>query len=43
MVEVPSDLVLEEAVKFTFPCILKIIDNEILLGGMIIMHHFLVA
>jgi hypothetical protein len=43
MVEVPSDLVLEELVKFTFPCILRIIDNDILLGGSVSMHHFLVA
>ena len=33
VVEVPVDLVLEEIVKFTIPCILKIIDNERLLGG----------
>jgi len=33
VVEVPVDLVLEEIVKFTIPCILKIIDNELLLGG----------
>jgi hypothetical protein len=42
VVEVPVDLVLEEIVKFTIPCILKIIDNEIFLGGLISRHHFFV-
>jgi hypothetical protein len=39
VVEVPVDLVLEEVVKFTIPCILRIMDNEILLGGSISRHH----
>jgi hypothetical protein len=42
VVEVPVDLVLEEVVKFTIPCILKIMDDEILLGGWISKHHVFV-
>jgi hypothetical protein len=41
VVEVPVDLILEEIIKFTIPCILRIIDNAVCLGGLIALHYFL--
>jgi hypothetical protein len=32
--EIPVALILDEAINFTCPCILKIIDNQLALGGM---------
>ena len=32
--EIPADEILNEVASFTCPCILKIIDNQLALGGM---------
>jgi hypothetical protein len=33
--EIPVALILDEIINFTCPCILKIIDNQLALGGML--------
>jgi hypothetical protein len=43
LVEVPVDMIHEEVVKFWIPCILAIMDNQILLGGMSSNSIFLVT